>query len=78
MRQKLITISSHKNIVEDQALYLLDDRGTSVYKYSTSISEFLKLAKELKVKFEAIQDRILKLDMELNTDPLYTVKVGRL
>ena len=78
MRQKLITISSHKNIVEDQALYLLDDRGTSVCKYSTSISEFLKLAKELKVKFEAIQDRILKLDMELNTDPLYTVKVGRL
>eukprot|EP00347_Sterkiella_histriomuscorum_P013604 403364082 len=78
-QERLIGIFQHKEIVQDQSEFLQNDRGRvgGPEKYKESITEFIQLAKDLKVKFDAIQDRILKLDDELTLDPLYTRGQGK-
>jgi len=75
VQEKLVNVHKHKEAVEDQALFLLNDRGptSSNTKYFQSVSEFLSLAKSLEKQSDRVQDRILKLNNELAIDPLYTV-----
>jgi hypothetical protein len=56
VKERLIQVFNHKETVEDQAQFLLNDRGKvgSAQKYYASISEFLRLAKGLKQNFDQI------------------------
>ncbi|CDW82160.1 UNKNOWN [Stylonychia lemnae] len=78
-KQKLVQIYKHKEIVEDQASFLLNDRGRvgSSQKYFDSVTQFIQMAKDLKIKFDDLQDRILKFDDELTIDPIYTKGQGK-
>jgi hypothetical protein len=54
VKKKVLMIFNHREKVEDQAEYLLEDRGADGYprKYEKSINEFTKLAKELEKAFK--------------------------
>ena len=77
VQEKLVNVHKHKAAVEDQALFLLNDRGSADSKYRQSISEFLALARDLARQADSVQDRVLKLDAELSIDPLYKGDAGR-
>ncbi|TNV83239.1 hypothetical protein FGO68_gene4856 [Halteria grandinella] len=86
VQSKLKEVYQHKDLVEDQALFLIDDRGVygTPRKYVASITEFVTLAKSLGNAYKEIQDKVLKLDEQLSTDGLYkekgiegTYKIGR-
>ena len=77
VQEKLVNVHKHKEAIEDQALFLLNDRGDSSKKYHQSISEFLALAHDIARQADKVQDRILKLDSELSVDSLYAVSKGK-
>ena len=79
VRSKLLEVSTHKDKVEDQATYMLEDRGKtgSLKKYEKSINEFLDLAKSLRLNYDKLQDNILTLDSHFKIDSFYTDKKGR-
>jgi hypothetical protein len=56
MRAKLLALFAHKEAVEDQAEFLLDDRGPSgtEKKYFRSVSQFVATARELKHKYSLL------------------------
>jgi hypothetical protein len=56
--------------VEDQALFLVDDRGSygAPQKYKKSILEFVELAKSLTENQEKLKQKILKMDEMLSVD----------
>jgi hypothetical protein len=58
---------------------LLDDRGSigDQRKYEKSITDFIKLAKELKIHYQRFQDKIMTLDEDLKIDSMYEDKKGR-
>jgi len=59
--------------VEDQALFLVDDRGSygAPQKYKKSILEFVELAKSLTENQEKLKQKILKMDEMLSVEQMY-------
>ena len=76
IQQRLIGTFNNKEMIQDQAEFLIEDRGPigADKKYFTSIQKFVELAKSLKLDYEKLHNRILNLDNELSIDPLYTVQ----
>lgn len=73
VQNKLKEVYLHKDKVEDQALFLMDDRGVygTPRKYVASITEFVSLAKSLGKAYSDIQEKVLLLNDKLSIKGLY-------
>ena len=79
VKKKLIQVFAHREKVEDQSTYLVEDRGSigSSRKYLKSITEFLRLAHELETASKEIPRKILTLETILRIDEMYLDKRGK-
>lgn len=70
---------AHREKVEDQSTYLVEDRGNigAARKYLKSITDFLRLAHELETASKEIPRKILTLEMLLKIDDMYLDKRGK-